>query len=154
MKHTFLELRKLNLPLTENSEFDFSKELNGFEDILSSSKAAVTETLTRIDDTTYHLKAYIKIDLVLESAITLEKVPYAIDTILNVDYTTLQNVTDEDAIIVENNTIDTYDAILTEILCQKPMTARNEGEEFESELPDEEEEKVNPAFASLADFLK
>lgn len=153
MKYTILELKKLNLPLNEVNEFDFSEELNGFEDILSSSKATVEETLSKVDDTFYHLKAHIRIDLVLESAITLEKVPYAIDTILNVDYTTLQNVTDEDAIIVENNTIDTYDAILTEILCQKPMTARNEGEEFESDL-EEEEDKINPAFASLADFLK
>ncbi len=153
MKYTILELRKLNLPLSETNEFDFSEELNGFEDILSSSKAAVEETLSKLDDNFYHLKAHIKIDLVLESAITLEKVPYAIDTILNVDYTTLQNVTDEDAIIVENNTIDTYDAILTEILCQKPMTVRNEGEEFESDVV-EEEDKINPAFASLADFLK
>lgn len=153
MKYTILELKKLNLPLNEVNEFDFSEELNGFEDILSSSKATVKETLSKLDDTFYHLKAHIKIDLVLESAITLKKVPYAIDTILNVDYTTLQNVTDEDAIIVENNTIDTYDAILTEILCQKPMTARNEGEEFESDL-EEEEDKINPAFASLADFLK
>lgn len=153
MKYTILELKKLNLPLNEVTEFDFSEELNGFEDILSSSKATVEETLTKLNDDYFHLKAHIKIDLVLESAITLEKVPYAIDTILNVDYTTLQNVTDEDAIIVENNTIDTYDAILTEILCQKPMTAKNPGEEFESDL-EEEEDKINPAFASLADFLK
>jgi uncharacterized metal-binding protein YceD (DUF177 family) len=153
MKYTISQLRKLNLPLYEESEFDFSNDLNGFEDILSSSKAAVKETLSKLDDNLYHLNAHIKIDLVLESSITLKKVPYAIDTILDVDYTT-QDVTDEDAILVENGTIDTTDAILTEILCQKPMTVRNQGEEFESDSVEEAKDDVNPAFAGLADLLK
>jgi len=143
------------MPFSEKSEMDFSKDLNGFEDIIDSSVASVNETLSQITETTFHLNAHIKINLVLESCITLERVPYAIDTILDVDYTTDKNVTDSDAIFIENNTIDTYDAILTEILCQKPMTISNDGEEFEDDVvEDNTEEAINPAFQGLADLLK
>ena len=41
MKYAIPQLRKFKMPLRETSEIDFSQELNGFEDVLSSSKALV-----------------------------------------------------------------------------------------------------------------
>jgi uncharacterized metal-binding protein YceD (DUF177 family) len=154
MKYAIPQLRKFKMPLRETSEIDFSQELNGFEDVLSSSKALVDETLSQISEDTYNLKASIKITLTLQSAISLKEVPYAIDTVLDIEYTTNKGTEDSDAIVIENNTIDTYDAILTEILCQKPMTVTLDGEEFIDEAPEDDTEKINPAFQGLADLLK
>lgn len=154
MKYAIPQLRKFKMPLRETSEIDFSQDLNGFEDVLSSSKALVDETLTQISEDTYNLKASIKITLTLQSAISLKEVPYAIDTVLDVDYTLDKSTEDSDAIVIENNTIDTTDAILTEILCQKPMTVTLDGEEFIDEAPEDDTEKINPAFQGLADLLK
>jgi uncharacterized metal-binding protein YceD (DUF177 family) len=154
MKYAIPQLRKFKMPLRETSEIDFSQELNGFEDVLSSSKALVDETLSQISEDTYNLKASIKITVTLQSAISLKEVPYAIDTVLDVDYTLDKSTEDSDAIVIENNTIDTTDAILTEILCQKPMTVTLDGEEFIDEAPEDDTEKINPAFQGLADLLK
>ena len=154
MKYAIAQLKKFKMPLRETSEIDFSQDLNGFEDILSSSKATVEETLSQITDDTYRLKAHIQIMLTLQSAISLKEVPYAIDTVLDIEYTTNKGTEDSDAIVIENNTIDTYDAILTEILCQKPMTVKLDGEEFVDEAPEDDTNKINPAFQGLADMLK
>ncbi|MCR5786372.1 MAG: hypothetical protein K6G28_01565 [Acholeplasmatales bacterium] len=155
MKYTVFQLRKLKMPFELEEEFDFSNDLNGFEDIISASKANVVERISQITDDTWTVDADIKIELILQSAISLKEIPYKVETNASFEYTLDKNLADDsDAILVENNTIDTTDAILTEILCQKPMTSILEGEEFESDEVKAPEEKVNPAFAGLADLLK
>ncbi len=152
MKYTVLELRKSKLPLTEESNLDLSEDLNGFEDILSSSECNVVETLTK-HDSFYQVDAKIKIQLVLESSISLKEVPYDIETEATFLFTdNKEDANENDAILIENGTIDTKDAILTEILCNKPMTVCLPGEVYNSD--DSEEDSINPAFASLADLLK
>ena len=155
MKYTLLQLKKIKLPLTLEETFDFSEDLNGFEDILDSSEAVVTETLSQHGDV-FVVKAHIKISLTLESCISLKRVPYVVDTDAVFEYTSNQEVSeDSDAIVIEKGTFDTRDAILTEILCNKPMTISLDGEEFEDDVVEvEEEDKINPAFSGLADLLK
>ena len=156
MRYTLLQLKKTKLPLTENQEIDFSEELNGFEDIVDSSIAEISETLTQLSEDIYIVKAHIKISLTLESCITLEKVPYVVDTDCEFEYTTNAQLSENsDAIVIEKGTIDTRDAILTEILCNKPMTICKDGEEFVDDIVEvEEENPINPAFSGLADLLK
>ena len=152
MKFSVLELRKTKLPITQTSEIDFSNELNGFEDIISSEICNVSETISR-NDGFYSVDATISIKLTLESAISLKEVPYEINTRTTFLFTeNKEDVEDSDAILIENGEIDTFDAILTEILCNKPMTVSLPGEEYKNE--ESEEESINPAFASLADLLK
>ena len=157
MKYTIFQLRKLNMPFSVEESIDFSKDLDGFEDILRSSIANVKETIRKVDDNTFIVEANIKICLILESSISLEEIPHDIDITEKFEYTLDKSLAeDSDAILIENNTVDTYDSILTEILCNKPMTSIIEGEEFISDEVEEktEEENINPAFASLADLLK
>ncbi len=152
MRYTTLDLRKMKLPITETSEIDFSSDLIGLEDILSCSKATVVETLTK-QDSFYQVDCSIKINLMIESSISLKEVPYEIVTNATFLYTdNKDDVSEYDAILIENGVIDTYDAILTEILCNKPMTVRLPGEEYNND--EDESEKINPAFAGLADLLK
>ena len=152
MRYATSDLRKMQLPLTEESEIDFSNDLIGLEDILSCSKAKVVETISK-QDTFYKVDASIKINLVIESAISLKEVPYEIVTNVTFLYTfDKDDVSEFDAILIENGVVDTYDAILTEILCNKPMTVCLPGEEYKND--DDDKDNINPAFASLADLLK
>ncbi len=152
MRYATSDLRKMQLPLTETSEIDFSSELIGLEDILSCSKANVVETISK-QDTFYKIDASININLIIESAISLKEVPYEINTNVTFLYTNdKDDVSEFDAILIENGMIDTYDAILTEILCNKPMTVCLPGEVFTSD--EEDNDNINPAFAGLADLLK
>ncbi len=154
MKYTLLQLKKTKLPLTVDETFDFKEELNGFEDILDSGIANVKETLEQHGDI-YLVKAHINISLTLESCISLKKVPYVVDTDAQFEYiSSAEQSENSDAIVIENGTIDTREAILTEILCNKPMTVYLDGEEFEDDIEEDDDDKINPAFSSLADLLK
>ncbi len=157
MKYTIFQLRKLNMPFSVEESIDFSKDLDGFEDIIRSSIANVKETIRRVNDDTFIVEANIKISLVIESSISLDEITQDIDLNESFEYTLDKSLAeDSDAILIENNTVDTYDAILTEILCNKPMTSIIDGEEFVSDevSTEDESDEINPSFAGLADLLK
>ncbi len=156
MKYTVFQLRKLKMPFEVDEEFDLSNDLDGFEDILKSTPAHVIEKISQVSDDTWEIKAHISIILTLQSSISLKEIPYKVECDTEFEYTLDKDLAnDSDAILVENNTIDTTDAILTEILCQKPMTSCYDDEEFESDIAtDDSNDKINPAFAGLADLLK
>ena len=56
------------------------------------------------------------------------------------------------AFLIEGVTLNTKEAILTNILCEKPMSFTKEN--FVSDVEEEtEDDNINPAFASLKDLL-
>ena len=59
----------------------------------------------------------------------------------------------EEAFIITGQTLDTKEAVVTNVLIQKPMTVYAEGISFEDEGSIEEEDTINPAFAKLKDLL-
>ena len=60
-----------------------------------------------------------------------------------------------DATIIETNTLDTKEAIIAAILSEKPVSISNYDYVDESDEDDstEDEDNINPAFASLKDLL-
>lgn len=155
MRYTLAQLRKMHLPHREVCEYDFNEELNGFEDVKTSEKAIVVETIANIGPDSYKVDFDIEINLMLECAVTLEVLPYKINAKASEYYTFDKDTYDNgDFIMVEGQTLDTREEVLSEILIEKPMKFVKEGIVFEDELEEEPEEKINPAFAALKDLLK
>jgi uncharacterized metal-binding protein YceD (DUF177 family) len=153
MKYTLAQLRKVKMPFLHEEDLDLSASLNGVEDIISSSICHVKEIVKRLDDNTYEVNQELDIDLILTCAITLEEVPYKIHTKNILIYSKEVSLLDEgESYPIEHDTLDTTDAIITNILCEKPMVVTKDGASFDSE-ENPEEDKINPAFASLKDLL-
>ena len=90
----------------------------------------------------------------MQCSITLNEVDYVISEEGSEIFSTTDEI--EDVFLIEGQTLDTKEAILTNVLINKPMTVSTEGVEFISdEEPEEdiEEEKINPAFAGLKNLL-
>ena len=76
MRYTLAQLRKMQFPHKEECEYDFNEELDGFEDVKSSDRAKVIETIANIGPDSYKVDLDIEINLMLECAVTLEVLPY------------------------------------------------------------------------------
>ena len=98
----------------------------------------------------------IEISLIVQCSITLEEIPYQIKTTKTVFYSFDKDaVSSDDYIIIEGQTLNTREEVLSEILIEKPMKFVKEGVEFDSDREDNSaEEYINPAFAGLKDLLK
>lgn len=152
MRLTLAQLHKLSMPYHTSEELDLSDELSGFEDILSVSKVKVDYVIHERGLDTYLVTFSFKVDLVMQCAITLQDVPYTISATAEEVFTTDSKL--EEAFIIENLTLDTKEAVLANILIQKPMTVVAEGVQFDSDEEENlEEEKINPAFSRLKDLL-
>ena len=140
------------MPYKFTDTLDLSKDLDGFEDILKVGLCEVEGTLKERGIDTYLYEFSISIDLELEDAVSLKAIPYKINAKASELFTTDENL--EDCTLIEGQTLDTYDAVLTAVICNKPMAYTEE--EFEDDVDEVEEvkdEKINPAFASLKDLL-
>lgn len=151
MKLTLAQLRKLKSDTAFDEELDLSNELNGFEDIISSSKCNVHTVIKERGEETYLCRFHIMIDLIIEDCVTLDEIPYKIDVEAEELFSTDINL---DCFEIVGMTLDTKEAILTNILINKPMsysktTFQNNNDEEVEEL----DESINPAFASLKDLL-
>ena len=153
MSFTLAQLRKLRMPHHFTEELDLSADLNDFEDIISVENCIVKGEIRERGIDTYMIKFEISSDLIMRCAVTLTEVPYHIDAIAEEVFSNDETL--EEAFPIEGQTVDTKEAVLTNILIAKPMTIVAEGVEFESdeEYEEVEEEKINPAFASLKDLL-
>ena len=151
MKFTLAQLRKLSFPYEYDETLDLSKELNGLEDILSSGLCNIHTAINLAGEEDYVLNFQIVIDLNVQDAISLKEIPLHLDITSKEVYS--KDTERDDCTVIEGLTLDTREAIIAAILENKPMVSSNE--EFEDEIVDEdEEEKINPAFASLKDLLK
>ena len=151
MRFTLAQLKKYSMPYSFEETLDLSSDLDGLEDIVKSSPCVVSSTIYDRGDETYKVKFNIKVTLTLEDAISLKHFDFPIDVDAEEIFST--DEANEDAFLINGITLDTKEAILANILINKPMTTSSE--EFDSDIEDEEEpeEKINPAFASLKDLL-
>ncbi len=156
MRFTLAQLRKLRMPYSFNEELNLESELVGFEDILTAGMVNVIGVVNEIGKDKYSVEMDISVDLTLESAISLEPIPYSIETKTEEVYSVEDDDTVGDVSIIVGQTLDTVEAVVTSILIAKPMRMTKDDEEFISDevIEEEVEEKVNPAFASLKDLLK
>lgn len=150
MRFTLAQLRKTIMPYSFDESLDLSNELNGFEDIISSKPCEVHTVIKERGIDTYLAIFNIKIEVVMQDSVSLLEIPYTIETTAEEIFTTDDSM--EDVFLIDGQTLDTKEAVLTNILINKPMSVTYE--EFESDIEaEEEEEKINPAFASLKDLL-
>lgn len=150
MQFTLAQLRKLGNNYSFDEKLDLSNELNGFEDIISSSLCNVYTIIKERGENTYLCQFHIEIDLILEDSNTLEEIPYNINVDAEELFSTDESL--DDAFIIEGITLDTKEAILTNILINKPMST-SKTSYVDDVVEDEPEEKINPAFANLKDLL-
>ena len=153
MKFTLAQLTKLPMPYKIGEELDLALELNGFEDIISIGKTNVEYEIKPRGLDTYLVNLHIITDLVMQCAISLQEVPVHIDTWAEEIYTTDKAL--EDAFFIEGQTLDTKEAVLTNILVNKPMKVVAPNVNFNDDVDDSNDDKgpINPAFAKLKDLL-
>ena len=153
MKLALAQLRKLSYPYKYEEELDLSEDLNGFEDIISSSKALVSSVIDQYNTEEYMISFNIDIELTIEDAVSLKPIKTKIHSTGRELFS--NNPEREDAFGIDGNTLDTKEAILTLILSEKPMSSTNE--EFVDDITideeDDDSDNINPAFASLKDLL-
>lgn len=153
MKFTLAQLRKFVMPYHCSEELDLSDDLNNFEDIISVLPAKVEYDIKERGIDTFLVCFHVEMDLTMECSITLKEIPYHITADAEEIFSTDDGF--EDAFLIENQTLDTKEAVLTNVLIQKPMKVTCDGVTFEDDLEDdsEPEDKINPAFAKLKDLL-
>ena len=154
MKLTLAQLRKLQMPYRYSEELDLKDDLVDFEDIIDTSLVHVDYEIRERGIDTYLVEFKYEVTLTMQCSITLEEVDYVISEEGSEIFSTTDEM--EDVFLIEGQTLDTKEAILTNVLINKPMTVSTEGAEFISdEEPEEdiEEEKINPAFAGLKNLL-
>lgn len=152
MQLTLAQLRKLSFPYTVEDEIDLSNELNGFEDVLEVAPVHVHTVIRERGIDTYLCHFHIETVLTLEDSISLKPILFPIDVEAEEIFTTDPEM--EDVFLIDGITMNTKEAVLTNILIEKPMSYTLE--EFESDpepVEEEKEEGINPAFASLKDLL-
>jgi Predicted metal-binding, possibly nucleic acid-binding protein len=152
MRLTLAQLRKLQMPYSCCEELDLTEELNGFEDIVTVEKIVVNYEIRERGLDTYLVNFSFKADLIMQCAITLQDVPYTILADAEEIFTTDDSI--EEAFWIEGQSLDTKEAVLTNVLIHKPMRVIAQGVQFESdEDPEQEDSSVHPAFAKLKDLL-
>ncbi len=151
MRITLAQLRKVAMPFHMAEELDLSNELAGFEDIKSVKPVKVNYTICERGIDTYYVTFSFEVEIVMECSVTLQDVPYIIKDFAEEIFTTDDSI--EDAFIIEEQTLDTKEAVLTNILINKPMTVVADGIDFEDDITEEEFDDINPVFAKLKDYL-
>ncbi len=151
MRLTLAQLHKLSMPYKITENLDLSEELTGFEDIKSLSEVLVEYEIHERGLDTYWISFRFKVDLVMQCAITLQDVPYTISAEAEEIFTTDDTI--EDSFIIADQTLDTKEAVLTNVLIHKPMTVYADGVSFEEDSFEDEDDGINPAFAKLKDLL-
>ena len=150
MRFTLAQLRKFNMPYEYDEQIDLKSDLVGLEDIVDSSICNVHSVIKDRGDGSFKINFKINLTLTLEDAVSLSHIEFPIDIDAEEIFSDDESI--EDAFLIEGITLDTKEAILANILINKPMTTSNE--DFNQEIDEEEpEEKINPAFASLKDLL-
>ena len=150
MRFTLAQLRKFNMPYEYDEQIDLKSDLVGLEDIVDSSICNVHSVIRDRGDGSFKINFKINLTLTLEDAVSLSHIEFPIDIDAEEIFSDDESI--EDAFLIEGITLDTKEAIVANILINKPMTTSNE--EFNSDIDDEpKEEKINPAFASLKDLL-
>jgi len=150
VKWALAQLMKITMPYTFDEVLDLT-ELDGFENIKHIDNVNVRTTIKEYGDDTYLCDFNIKATLELEDSISLETIKYDINVNESELYST--NKDSEDATIIETNTLDTKEAIITAILSNKPMSVSNHEFIDDVDIEEDEEDNINPAFASLKDLL-
>lgn len=119
MKWSLQQLLKINkFPYYFEETLDLSAEIEDIEDIYKIGPVNITGSINRLDDETYQFTYKIYVKLVLQCALTLDPVDYVFDEDYDEIYSTQES---DDYILIEKNTIDTYQMAWSNIIIDKPI---------------------------------
>lgn len=123
MKWSVQQLNKLTVkPYEFDLSFDFTSLAEGVEDIISIDIVKVTGVIIKIENDTFQIKYHIEAPLVLQCALTLEPVDY----LFSEDYDDIfSKIEGDEVFLIENNTIDLYEAVWSNIIIDKPLTVHH-----------------------------
>ena len=119
MKWSLQQLLKINkFPHYFEETLDLSKEIEDIEDIYEIGPVNITGSINRLDHETYQFVYRIQVKLVLQCALTLDPVEYLFEEDYDEIYSTQES---DDYILIEKNTIDTYQMAWSNIIIDKPI---------------------------------
>lgn len=152
MRFTLAQLNKLQLPYEFIDNVDLKDDLIGLEGILDIKSLNVKGKIKSEFNGIYKIGFDLQCVLVLECAISLKPVEYEIETSFDEEFSLNEN---DDCFLINGQTLDTKEAIITNLLINKPVRVISDGESFDDEddhFEDEETVSNNP-FESLKDLL-
>lgn len=152
MRFTLAQLNKLQLPYEFIDDVDLKDDLIGLEGILDIKSLNVKGKIKSEFNGIYKIGFDLQCVLVLECAISLKQVVYEIETSFDEEFSLNEN---DDCFLINGQTLDTKEAIITNLLINKPVRVISDGESFDDEddhFEDEETVSNNP-FESLKDLL-
>ncbi len=150
MKWSIPQLRKLSKPFNFESKLDLNDLIGNMNDVIRAEDCIISGICRELGDDAYEFTIDIKAVLYLECSVSLEEVEYNFDSNItevfgyDEDFSSLVN-------LIEKDTIDLTNVILTEIIVSKPMKIVKEG--YEENFSDEPEARINPAFEGLKDLI-
>ena len=119
MKWSLQQLLKIQkFPYSFEETLDLSAEIEEIEDIYEIGPVNITGSINRLDHETYQFIYRIQVKLVLQCALTLDPVEYVFDEEYDEIYSTTEN---DEYILIEKNTIDTYQMAWSNIIIDKPI---------------------------------
>lgn len=152
MRFTLAQLNKLQLPYEFIDDVDLKDDLIGLEGILDIKSLNVKGKIKSEFNGIYKIGFDLQCVLVLECAISLKPVEYEIETSFDEEFSLNEN---DDCFLINGQTLDTKEAIITNLLINKPVRVIADGESFDDEDDhfEEEETPSNNPFKSLKDLL-
>ena len=119
MKWALSQLYKYNgKPFTFQGTLDFSKDIQGIDDILDLSIIQVEGTGQHLYGERFLFNLHIQATMTLECAITLDPVLFPIDLHVTEIF---DREDDGEANFIQGNTIDLYQVIWENVYLEKPM---------------------------------
>jgi uncharacterized protein len=120
MKWSLQQLHKYNgKPFSFSGSFNFEKEIENISDILGISTVEVEGNGQNVFEDDFEFNLQIQATLILEDARTLNPVEYPLKLEITEIYS--PNPRNDDARLVEKNTIDLRPLVWESILLEKPI---------------------------------
>ena len=150
MKWAVAQLKKLKKPYAFEYNFDLMSALTNSGDIIACNSWHVEGVMHEYQIDDYQFDLVINAELIMQCAVSLEEVlvPLKFETSVRFTY---DDDDSSDNYLIDKETVDLDEAVLSEIILNVPYRVVKEG--YENLFTDEvEEEPINPSFQILKDL--
>ena len=150
MKWAVAQLKKLKKPYAFEYNFDLMSALTNSGDIIACNSCHGEGVMHEYQIDDYQFDLVINAELIMQCAVSLEEVlvPLKFETSVRFTY---DDDDSSDNYLIDKETVDLDEAVLSEIILNVPYRVVKEG--YENLFTDEvEEEPINPSFQILKDL--
>lgn len=123
MIFSLLQLNKMRFPFTRSESLDLNEELSVLPNVSRVNNILIDYTFDRISDNTYRVDMNIDLDIVLECSRTQNDIPYKNHIVAKEIFSTEDLI---DAFKIDKQSLDTKEAVLTNIIINIPYNAHLE----------------------------